>query len=173
MHTHAHICKQCTGGSTEFLELPHRVVQFSVGAGRVVVGTQAGQLRIYPTERLGHPLVVELAAVASALVQADGCFLTADRAGGLRVYSYAGALLSSPKVPGARGRAWHQGWWWWKCEVLGWEGGERCNAQPGGMEYAKAGGFVPLLQIHCNPPPHRCHGEQSQGCVATRCRLAA
>mmetsp|Transcript_28907 Transcript_28907/g.81402 ORF Transcript_28907/g.81402 Transcript_28907/m.81402 type:complete len:781 (+) Transcript_28907:949-3291(+) len=84
--------------SEELLDFRDRVVKMSLGFGHLVVVT-ASQCLVYRTTDWHSPERFDLPAPATLILQSRRAFLLADSTG-LRVYSYEGRQLSSPKHPG-------------------------------------------------------------------------
>lgn len=84
--------------SEELIDFRDRVVKMSLGHGHLVVVT-ASQCLVYSTSDWHSPERFDLPAPATLILQSRRTFLLADGAG-LRIYSYEGRQISTPKHPG-------------------------------------------------------------------------
>uniref|UniRef100_A0A061RJ59 Intraflagellar transport protein 80-like n=1 Tax=Tetraselmis sp. GSL018 TaxID=582737 RepID=A0A061RJ59_9CHLO len=86
------------GTSEELLDFRDRVIKMSLGFDHLVVVT-ASQCLVYAAPDWHSPDRFDLGSPATLVVQSRGLFLLADAAS-LRVYTYEGRQLSTPKHPG-------------------------------------------------------------------------
>lgn len=78
-----------------------QIIDFSVGFGRLIVFT-ATQCNICSLPDVQSPVIVDLKSPPSFAVMSATNFALVSKSSGIRVYSYDGRFLSSPRFQGLR-----------------------------------------------------------------------
>jgi intraflagellar transport protein 80 len=91
----------CVTENSEKIDFRARVVDMSIGFGRLIV-TTATQCHIYSVDNYNTPHIFDLRHPPTMIVQSDRLFLTVDGSSGVQVYNYEGRPLSNPRFKGLR-----------------------------------------------------------------------
>jgi intraflagellar transport protein 80 len=85
-------------GVAEDLEFGHAVLEMSIGWGHLIVITANKNCYIYNTSSFSTPHIFDTKGNISLILQTEKYFLLNDRINGLKVFTYEGKSISTPKI---------------------------------------------------------------------------